>query len=482
MKNITRFTVDTSDLSQNKNSRQFVVAGEQEAKFTLQVFDSAQKFYNFSTKLFTAGVDSHKNLKITMEGEDYNNYIDFPADNNGLTYTFLLITPSETTQINIGKITNSFSTNINQIADTTLSFNVATNTTGDYSSFDSAVTSSGSSTSSFTNKVQFDRTVKTAITDAGGFGLRLIRQPIDTDWYYAASGTVSTILSGNLGYKSNVQTGSTESSPTITLTAVGEAEATWAQQDIRIGDYVQVAGGAQITAGTIVEELNSNGTITIGAAATVPDSSDLIFITPSNKVIVNDLTGLSTGMVLASVSGSNSFLVGTPTIIAINTGAKEITLSSNQGFFPGITLNFEARGSAAIEKATGANIDFSNFNSEVTSATPAVHTTKVRTTATGTTVDLSGTYGISGGGFVTVSGRGFVNTSANTVQSVSASSTAGSMVMQVAQTVRAGTVLTFTGSSITIELSNHLTVKNYPTAAANIFLSLDNFITTGVQS
>jgi hypothetical protein len=482
MKNITGFNIDVSDLSANKNVRQFIVNGEEGAEFILQVFDSAQKFYNFNTKLFSAGVDSQKNLEVTMGSEVYNDSIIFPADDTGLQYTLLLITPKSSTQINIGKVTNSHSVSISQVANAVLSFNVATGTTGDYATFESVVTSSGSPSGSFDDVVQFDRTIATAATDAGGFGLRLIRQPVDTDWYYGASDTVSAITSGERGYKENIQDGTTSSSATITLTSTTDLEASWRQQNIQANDYIQLAGASTIPAGTYIEALNENGTMTMSTTASIPDESDLIFITPSDKVIVNDLTGIVTGMVLTSVSGNNSFLVGTPKIIAINTSTNEITLSSNQGFFPGVTLNFRAEGSSAIEKATGAILNFDKWVDSFKSATNVALTKTVRTTATGTTVELNGTYGISGGGFVSVYGVGFINTSANTVQSVSASSSAGSMVMQVAQTVRSGTVLTFSGSAEQIKISNKIGVKKYPTSDTNIFLNLDNFITTGVGS
>ena len=180
---------------------------------------------------------------------------------------------------------------------------------------------------------------------------------------------------------------------------------------------------------------------------------------------------------------SSGSLSGTPVITAIDTVNKTLTISSAQTFADGITLTFQARGSSVIQKSINASINFSNFTSTTTSAVAAELTKTVRTTPTGsTTVELNGTYGIAGGGHVTISGRGIVNTSANTVQSVDASSEEGSVVLQVAQNVKAGTLLRLTGSTQSIDIDNKFTIKSYPTSNKTIYLNLDNFITPGAAS
>ena len=144
-------------------------------------------------------------------------------------------------------------------------------------------------------------------------------------------------------------------------------------------------------------------------------------------------------------------------------------------------MTLRAKGSSVIKKAIGADIDFSNFNANVVSAKADLVTRSVRTTATGTTIPLVGTTGVSGGGFVTISGVNIKNTSANTVQTVTAGSADGSVVMQVAQDIKAGSVITFTGSTTNITIKNFFTINSYPSANKTISLNLDNFITPGVS-
>ena len=399
MKKITNFNINESDLAASTSIRQFSIRGDVGAEFMLQVFNSSYQFYNFSTSSFAAGFTSENNLNVKMEGSSYDGEIIFPTNGSGDTYTILLIAPPDkNTELIFGSGKNFYSTTITQVVDTTLTFSLKTGTTGDFATFPANVTSVSSPTITSNIIKAIDWDVETAATDAGGFGIRLIRQPIDTDWIFRTTETAD------------------------------------------------------------------------GAVA-----SD------SNQLVVDDLTDLAVGMELTYITGTTAPGAAT-TVTAINTATKTLTLSRNQAITDGHTMTFTAKGSAIIKKAIGADIDFSNWNVDVTSATSAELTKTVRTTATGTTVNLNGTYGISGGGFVTISGINIANTSANTVQSVSASSSAGGVVMEVAQTVKAGSKIYFTGSTQTITLSNTLNIHSHPSSNKTILLLVDNFITTGVAS
>jgi len=171
----------------------------------------------------------------------------------------------------------------------------------------------------------------------------------------------------------------------------------------------------------------------------------------------------------------------TTTIIAINKSTKAITFSTSTAFEDGETMTLIAKGSSAIKKAIGADIDFSNWNADVTSATSAELSKTVRGTASSTTVTTNGTYGISGGGFVTISGVNFINTSENTVQTIDPSSSAGHVVMTLAQDIKVGSKMYFTGSTQTISIVNSFTINSHPTSNKTIKLNLDNFITPGVS-
>ena len=102
-----------------------------------------------------------------------------------------------------------------------------------------------------------------------------------------------------------------------------------------------------------------------------------------------------------------------------------------------------------------------------------------------TTLNLNGTYGIAGGNHVTLSGLGINNATANAVTSVSASSSAGSIVVQTSQSsdlLTVGGILRFDGCHQTINIIGSIKITKYPTANRTIYLDVDKFITVGTAS
>jgi len=490
MKLIQSFDIDASNLPALSSTRSFQVEGEEGAEFMLQVIDTPANandpvdFYNFITRSFSPTFTSASNLNVKMSNSTYARSITFPANASGNSYTVLLLTESsKDTELEFSSSRKSYSITIPQVANTTLTFAPATTNTSSYTSFSSGdnVTNVAVPETAFSISKTLDWTLTNASTDGNGFGLRLIRQPIDTDWYFTSSDTVNNRLDNAIEEIANTVNGAVSDSAAIEFTDPHYASAGGA---ISAGDYVFLTSGTgAVTLGTTVASLGpEDEQIVLSAAMTeIGHGARLEFITATKEIILDDLTDIAVGMVISAVSGTNAYLIGTPTVTSINATTSTITLSEAQAFLEDITLTFEARGSAAIKEAIGADVDFTNWKTTVTSAVANELTKTVRTTASGTTVNLNGTYGVSGGSFVTITGRGVVNTSANTVQTVSASSAAGSVVMQVAQTVNSGTKLTFSGSTQSIDVDNTLMVKTNPPADRTINLNLDNFITPGVS-
>jgi len=404
MKKITRFNIRTANIPQIGINRQYSIGGEAGAEFILQVFNSDQEFYDFKSRSFSSTYTSTSALKVKMSGDIYRNNIDFPANGSGDTYSFLLLPwPGKDTELDLGKAKSSYSFSIIQDANTTLTFTVATANTSNYTSWSSGdnITSTGAPKVETLVTKKLDWTLTNAATDGGGFGLRLIRQPVDTDWYFQTTEAISSNPAGDA--------------------------------------------------------------------------------TSNNTVIVADLTDIATGMELIYHKGTTA-PSATTVITAINQSTKTITFSTSTAFEDGETMTLRAKGSSVIQKAIGADIDFSNFASTTISAAAAELTKTVRTTASSTTIPLVGTYGVSGGDFVTISGRGIKNTSANGVASVTAGATDGSVVMLVAQDVKIGTKIYFTGSTKSIDIDNTFIIKSHPSANKTIYLNLDNFITPGVAN
>ena len=206
-------------------------------------------------------------------------------------------------------------------------------------------------------------------------------------------------------------------------------------------------------------------------------------ITSSNVVKLDSVAGLGVGTVITGVSAGS--LSGTPSIVSINDGDSSITLSSSQTFADDITLTFKAYGSTNIETATGASLTFESIESAPTGFLEKT----VRSGGSGTTVNLNGTYGLGGGNVASYYGYNVDNSGNNKVTSVSASSTAGSMVVQSSQSLTVGTKLLFFNSYQTLLIRQagagstpSVTVNKYPTSNITIYLDIDQFISVNAAS
>ena len=200
-------------------------------------------------------------------------------------------------------------------------------------------------------------------------------------------------------------------------------------------------------------------------------------ISSATEVVLDDLTNIAVGMIITAVSSGS--LSGTPKITTINTSTKTLTLSSAQSFADGITLTFRAYGSSTIFDSTGVGVEFDNFSA----VEPERLSKTVRGDISGsTTVDLNGTYGVAGGNHVKITGVGVNNSSTNLVESVSASSSAGSMVVSLSQTLESTTVIYFTGCSRKVQIKGKIITTQTPTTNTTINLDLDKIITVGAAS
>jgi len=190
MKKITNFNIDLKDLSTVTSVRNFTITGEKDAEFMLQLYNSSGQFYNFNTESFAAGFNTENNLTVKMEGETYIGSVVFPANVNADTFSFLLLaTPDKNTELQLGSGKNTHIKSILREANQALTFTpVSTSNSTFYQTFASTGAESESETESpslpvlATEVIDWD--FKNSTADSKGYGLRLIRQPIDTDWFF----------------------------------------------------------------------------------------------------------------------------------------------------------------------------------------------------------------------------------------------------------------------------------------------------------
>ena len=200
MKKITNFIINDSDLAKSGSIRYFSVNGEVDAEFSIKVFDSSGKFYNFQSKSFETGFISTSNLQVNMRSNVYNGSINFPINVSGDTYTILLLTPPDKdTELSFSSGKHSYITTITQLANAILTFTPRSDgasSVNDHYESQPTTTSTESSVSptAVTKAISWD--VLNKKSDGQGYGLRLIRQPLDTDWYFetteTANGTVAS--------------------------------------------------------------------------------------------------------------------------------------------------------------------------------------------------------------------------------------------------------------------------------------------------
>ena len=213
----------------------------------------------------------------------------------------------------------------------------------------------------------------------------------------------------------------------------------------------------------------------------------------STTVTVADVTDLGAGTELYYHKGTTvptnkaGSAVGTTVINAIDTETKTITFSKAVAFEDGETMTFRAYGKKAIRHAIDVDLQ---FTSTVLSTTPLTQT--VRADSDGdltpsTTITLNDTLGISGGSTIQYKGFNVDNTSNNRVVSVATPdpngvASDGAITVELAQTLKAGTVLSFANVYKTVNLTGSIKVNKYPASDKDIHFDIDKIITVGTQA
>ena len=268
MPEINSFKIDVSDLGASATSRQFSVGADVGAEFTLQVVNNSGAFYNWKTLEFSAGHTPEKNLRKKLTGKIFNGSILFPASSSA-TYNFILLAAPDTdTVVSDNIITGSknvVNKSITQKGDSTVTLAAATANTASYGNASSLgteedppaanVTSTGSPTT-INNKTRVNNTwnLYNRKTSANGFGLRLTRQPVDTDWYFTTQDTVD---------------GAVSSSTTVVLDDL---------TDIVVGMFITAVSSGSLSGTPTITNIDAaTKTLKMSAAQTFADGITLTF-------------------------------------------------------------------------------------------------------------------------------------------------------------------------------------------------------------
>lgn len=171
-------------------------------------------------------------------------------------------------------------------------------------------------------------------------------------------------------------------------------------------------------------------------------------------------------------------------IQSVDTATNTVTLSANKSFSDSDSISFDAIGFSMINSLLDCNI-----SADITVNGSGVNTTVRGVVSNSATVTLNGTYGIPGGNIAVYAGTNVNNSSTNRVTSVSASSSAGSMVVTLPQTFKGSEALIFTHKDHpnlqifdTFEITGSFLINKYPSSNSTIFFNLDEIITPGTAS
>ena len=373
--NIYSLSISNKGLNPNGETRKFKVGADIGASAIIQVVSSSGTFYNFKTKTFSSEFNNETKIEHTFISSIYENFIKFPAATQN--YNVIVLPDPKTDTILSEKVLNK---EIEQVANTVLTFSLTTDNSSTYKTFPTSVTSTATPSSTEKRTVNFDYTVENVETDANGFGLRLTAQPTEKEVF-------------------------------TDITAV------------------------------IAENPRGDGV-------------------SSFKINVTDTTGLVVGSTLIFTKGTTAATAG---VTITNIKGQSVTFSGSEEFEDGETITVRATEITKTVRADGSVAD------EATDGSNAK-------------IAVDGTYGLSGGSHVTFTGVGVDNSSTNNINVVTASSSAGLFTCDVAQSLTAGTVLTFKGSSRFVNIPGNITITGSPRVNSTIKLDLDKFITPGTAS
>jgi len=207
-------------------------------------------------------------------------------------------------------------------------------------------------------------------------------------------------------------------------------------------------------------------------------------------MVLTDVDNLVVGMSLISITSSTVTTSGSlgvltyPTITAIDTENKTITLSSAHSWADNKSVVFRAYGLNLISESVGGSFEFNNFEVRPgTSSGPSFResfgTAVVNGTFSNTAFVVDGQTGISSGGRIFGPG---VDTSGN--NNVISTVNGGATDIEVAgtQSLKDNVVLRIAGCAQFAYINGTITIKTFPSISTDIFYDVDRAIVLSTTS
>jgi len=430
-KTINIVDIDQSDLSTLAQVRNLKVNGDVGSVFTVNVIKlngtSKESYYDFISKTFTDEFTSKNNLNVTLVSNNFIKPIKFAADTNGETYKILVLASevddtsfSDGSRVNVKEITQVGTTTVSIEVDNG-KMKVASNAnkyTADPPA--SAVTSTGSTTSTSSVNVPITFVLTNANNDTHGLGLRL---PTDVPsgvitpaGYLTAAQTVFSIPDTYF-YSAIVRTttGSTSSSTTVTLTSV---------ENLAIGMQVGYYDNTVLASYPTITAINGN-VVTLSSALSISDNVGVQFRAYGPQLI-RTCFGYTVEFKRFIATGDNLFTtVRTTTELPASSGSVTIPVNGTRGISVGARF-------------FGLNVNENSNNNVIQ-----------------------------------------LVSSSEDQGSITIEDFAGNADNIVALNVTAGSELLISGSNRVVTVTGTVVIKSYPESDFKVKLDLNKFITHG---
>jgi len=372
VKKITGFTIDNSDLTAIATSRNLTISGDVGAKFTLFISnEDVFQFYNFTTDVF-ATVETRLYGEIPSNGI-YTKKIDFPIVTDDDKYDFQLTANTHhKTELAFGLDKVYYKASILQRINRTIQEAVFTSTSSDFQSLGAPVVIANKPPlSTIATTYALKRTIK-AVDAATGGALKIIRQPIPTDFVFkithesiglgtaATASTNPTILYldsvENLAINmtvSAIESSSVDGSPVVTRINAADKSVTLsvAQTWVTAKEitFQGKCGTPQLNNATSAEiEITGMSVELTPFTATVNNASPSSSTTITLDSIYGIRSGAGTAITVKGIGFDNS---ESPTISSLNYSGPTIVVSEAQNLKDNTILTFEGCSKEAVVKA-----------------------------------------------------------------------------------------------------------------------------------
>lgn len=409
MKKIKSITLGKVFLQNPASILTYKVNGDVGAVFSLQVKDSSSpnKFYNFETKTFTNTFTSENTLSNVTLGDYYfEASISIPAAASGNSYRFLIFAEPIFDTETIGQNSFFLRKDIKQESGSVVRF----------------------STSSDQAAANFVGLGENVSSITGNTGQSTSSTMTITDYSIADSGDGTA-----LGYKFSVDTRAKTQKVEASL------------QPIDSDFFTKIA-----------TQTNGSGT-------------------DSTSMIVDSVDNLVVGMSLVSIADSSDLeqsgslgVLTFPTITAIDTITKTLTLSAAPDWGNDKAVVFRAYGRDLIRQSTGGVFNFNNFS--VAPATQFGTVVVNSTTAGNTTVVVDTLSGISIDSRIFGAG---VDTTGDNNKIENLSSNGLTLTMGGNQEIKDNVPLKVLGSSTSTLINGEILISTFPSISTDIFYDID---------